>query len=58
MNVHVYMNNIFTPIEMENLCKDKTTKRISCRVEVESTEDGLETIIRLGDVEAICTERT
>ena len=38
--------------------KDKTTKRISCRVEVESTEDGLETIIRLGDVEAICTERT
>lgn len=36
--------------------KDKTTKRISCRIEVEETEDGLETIIRLGDVEAICTE--
>lgn len=37
--------------------KDKTTKRISCRIEVEETEDGLETIIRLGDVEAICTEK-
>lgn len=37
--------------------RDKTTKRISCRIEVEETEDGLETIIRLGDVEAICTEK-
>lgn len=37
--------------------KDKTTKRISCRVEMEDTEDGFETIIRLGDVEAICTEK-
>lgn len=37
--------------------KDKTTKRISCRVEVEETEDGVETIIRLGDVEAVCTEK-
>lgn len=36
--------------------KDKTTKRISCQIELEETEDGMETIIRLGDVEAICTE--
>lgn len=36
--------------------KDKTTKRISCQIELEETEDGMETVIRLGDVEAICTE--
>lgn len=37
--------------------RDKTTKSISCRIEVEETEDGLETVIRLGDVEAKCTEK-
>lgn len=36
---------------------DKTTKRIVCYVEVEDTEDGQEFIIKLGDVEAISTER-
>lgn len=36
---------------------DKTTKRIVCYVEVEETEDGQEFITKLGDVEAICTER-
>lgn len=36
---------------------DKTTKRIVCYVEVEETEDGQEFMIKLGDVEAISTER-
>ena len=36
---------------------DKTTKRIVCYVEVEETEDGKEFMIKLGDVEAISTER-
>ncbi len=36
---------------------DKTTKRITCYVEVEETEDGAEYMIKLGDVEAISTER-
>lgn len=36
---------------------DKTTKRIVCYVEVEETEDGREFMIKLGDVEAISTER-
>lgn len=36
---------------------DKTTKRIACYVEVEETEDGQEFMIKLGDVEAISTER-
>ena len=36
---------------------DKTTKRIVCYVEVEETEDGQEFITKLGDVEAISTER-
>ena len=36
---------------------DKTTKRIVCYVEVEKTEDGQEFMIKLGDVEAISTER-
>ena len=36
---------------------DKTTKRIVCYVEVEETEDGHEFMIKLGDVEAISTER-
>ena len=37
---------------------DKTTKRIVCYVEVEGTEDGREFMIKLGDVEAISTERS
>ena len=37
---------------------DKTTKRIVCYVEVEETEDGQEFMIKLGDVEAISTERS
>lgn len=36
---------------------DKTTKRIACYVEEVITEDGLELMIMLGDVEAISTER-
>ena len=36
---------------------DKTTTRIVCYVEVEETEDGQEFMIKLGDVEAISTER-
>ena len=36
---------------------DKTTKRIVCYVEVEVTEFGPEFMIKLGDVEAISTER-
>ena len=36
---------------------DKTTKRIVCYVEVEETEDGQEFMIKLGDVDAISTER-
>ena len=36
---------------------DKTTKRIVCYVEVEKTDDGQEFMIKLGDVEAISTER-
>lgn len=36
---------------------DKTTKRIVCYVETEYTEDGLEYMIMLGDVECLCTER-
>lgn len=36
---------------------DRTTKRIICYVESEDTEDGTEYIIRLGDVEALATER-
>lgn len=36
---------------------DKTTKRIECYIEEEKTEDGVEFIIQLGDVEAISTER-
>lgn len=39
------------------LYADKTTKRIVCYVEVEETEDGQEFMIKLGDVEAIHTER-
>lgn len=37
---------------------DKTTKRIVCYIEVEETEDGQEFITKLGDVEAIHTERS
>lgn len=37
--------------------KDRTTKRIECLVEFEETEDGQECIVRLGDVEAIHTEK-
>lgn len=37
--------------------KDRTTKRIECIIEFEPTEDGREPIIRLGDTEAIHTER-
>ena len=40
-----------------SLYTDKTTKRIVCYVEAEETEDGLEYMILLGDVEAISTER-
>lgn len=36
---------------------DKTTKRIVCYVEEVITEDGLELMIMLGDVEALHTER-
>lgn len=36
---------------------DQTTKRIECLIEAEDTEDGVEYIVQLGDVEAIHTER-
>lgn len=36
---------------------DKTTKRIVCYVEADQTEDGVEYMLLLGDVEAISTER-
>lgn len=38
------------------LYKDKTTKRITCRITVEDTEDGIEFITQLGDVSCVCTE--
>ncbi len=37
--------------------KDRTSKYVKCYVYLESTEDGLEYIIRLGDVYATDTER-
>ena len=37
--------------------RDRTTKRIECLIEAEDTEDGLEYIVQLGDVEALHTER-
>lgn len=37
--------------------RDRTTKRIECLIEAEDTEDGVEYIVQLGDVEALHTER-
>lgn len=37
--------------------KDRTTKRIECIIEAEETEDGIEYVVQLGDVEALHTER-
>lgn len=37
--------------------RDRTTKRIECLIESEETEDGIEYVVKLGDVEAIHTEK-
>lgn len=42
----------------DKVYSDKTTKRITCYIMEEDTEDGTEYMILLGDVQAISTERT
>ena len=52
-----YVQYFYGYIDGTLVYRDRTTKRIECLIEAEDTEDGLEYIVQLGDVEALHTER-